>query len=761
MDSHAKATEQTLLADRFDELWRASETAPDAFAFLEAQTAVAPRECVEVLLVDQAHRCRTGHPIPAERYLEEFPEIASDPELKLDLVCGEFYHARRGRGDRPDVAPFIARFPELREALIRQAEVHDWWARAALSETTGGEDPGHRSQSYSSGGQAMTASQVGASPPTRPPASELVPGLVLGDYQLQDQIGRGGMGAVYRAVHLRLGREVALKVIVPLCVSSDQVASRFYREMKAVGKLDHPHLVRATDARQVGDRLLLVMELLEGIDLGRLVARVGPLSVADACEMTRQAAEGLEHAHQHGIVHRDVKPSNLMLARGGTIKVLDLGLARLQEEVADGITPSQLAMGTPDYMAPEQAADPRAVTPRSDVYSLGCTLYHLLAGQPPFHDSGSPFRKLLGHQQAPIPPLGPRRPDLPEGLAGLVDRLLAKDPAARPASARAVAEDLRPWCLGANLPGLLDRALRANPPAEKRRALAGHTTTDPAEGSAQPLDLPSTVAPPRGNEAPQAEPASTPASRRARPGRRSLLALAIAAGMLLGLPITWRFLRTGPPALPSPRVSAPERPLTITALAVRHYRAQGADFQYLGPIDSGGPSVQVRDDVRVELVLSEPAYAYLVALNTDGSVQVVLPERDDQAPPRADRLVLYPDRKDYFTLTEGPGVQAFVAIASRRPLPAARAWGLDPAALHWMRAEGAGVWRYDGEQFASNLSAGPGPGIGLGGTRGTKTRRVPEPFVQACQALRGRPGVDAVGAVAFPVLPSPAKVQSP
>ncbi len=763
MDSRTRATERTLLADRFDALWRSSEAAPDAVAFLEAQTAVAPRECVEVLLVDQAHRWRTGHPIPAERYLREFPAIASDPELKLEVVCGEFYHAQRAGGTRPDLERFIARFPEIREALIRQAEVNDWWVQAAAVETANGADPGPGAGGDAGGGRPMGDLDVGASPARGPAALELAPGVILGDYQLREQIGRGGMGAVYRALHLRLGREVALKVIGPPWLASDQVASRFYREMKAVGKLDHPHLVRATDARQVGDRHLLIMELLDGIDLSRLMARLGPLSIADACEMTRQAAEGLEHAHQHGIVHRDVKPSNLMLTRRGTIKVLDLGLARLQEEVAEGITPSHLAMGTPDYMSPEQAADPRAVTPRSDLYSLGCTLYHLLAGQPPYHDSGTPFRKLLGHKQVPVPPLRHRRPELPDGLVGLLDRLLAKDPAARVAAAREVAEGLRPWCVGADLPGLLDRALRAGTPSAIRRALAGDTTLDHAEPGGRPHDLPSTDASPPGDTSswdPRTT-AAAPAGRRLRLSGRSGLALAIAAAVLLGLPVAWRFLRPDPPRLAPPIESPQQRPLTITALAVRHFRAQGADrFDDLGPIGQGGQSVRVGDDVRVEVVLSEPAYAYLLALNTDGSVQPSLPESDDQAPPRAAGLVLYPDTAEYFNLTEGPGVQAFVVIASRRPLPAYRDWGLDPAALHWVHAEAAGVWRYDGAQFALDRPA-PGTGIGSGETRGTKTRRVPEPFVQACQALRDRPGVDAVAAVAFAVMPSEAKTPGP
>ena len=184
-----------------------------------------------------------------------------------------------------------------------------------------------------------------------------------------------------------------------------------------------------------------------------------------------------------------------------------------------------------------------------------------------------------------------------------------------------------------------------------------------------------------------------------------------------------------------------------------HYRVRAdKGLDNLGAIGPSGEPVRVGDDVRVELVLSEPAYAYLLALNTDGTVQLCLPESDDQPPPRADRLVLYPSDSDYFTLKEGPGVQGFVAVASRRPLPAYRDWGLDPAVLHWSHAEGAGVWRYAGEQFTPDLPSGPGTGVVPGGgTRGEKTCRVPKLFVQACQSLHDGPGVEAIRAVAFPV----------
>jgi serine/threonine protein kinase len=314
-------------------------------------------------------------------------------------------------------------------------------------------------------------------------APGLTPGSVLGDYRLEGRLGRGGWGEVYRARHLWLDREVALKVIAPSRLASEPAAARFSREMRAVGKLDHPHLVRATDARRVGPWHLLVMELLDGIDLERLIRRVGSLSVADACEVARQAAEGLQHAHERGVVHRDVKPSNLMLTRGGTVKVLDLGLARLQG-VGEGLTPTRLAMGTPDYMAPEQVQESRGVTPRSDLYSLGCMLYHFLAGRPPFHDSPTTIDKMLSHRSTPAPPLCEWRSDLPEGLVGVLDHLLAKDPADRPGSAREVSEAMRPWCLGADLSGLLDRALRGDPTAPSPPILGEEIVLEPTEALA-------------------------------------------------------------------------------------------------------------------------------------------------------------------------------------------------------------------------------------------------------------------------------------
>jgi serine/threonine protein kinase len=186
---------------------------------------------------------------------------------------------------------------------------------------------------------------------------------VLRDYQLIEKLGEGGMGAVYRARHTKLDREVAVKLLSSDRLRSARAVSRFEREMKAIGRLHHPHIVQAFDAGEVEGQYYLVMELVSGLDLSAVVDRVGPLPLADACEIVRQVALGLQHAHEHDLVHRDIKPSNLMLTPAGDVKLLDLGRARLQDPLSDehAVTSSGQVMGTLDYMAPEQLGDSHAV----------------------------------------------------------------------------------------------------------------------------------------------------------------------------------------------------------------------------------------------------------------------------------------------------------------------------------------------------------------------------------------------------------------
>jgi serine/threonine protein kinase len=289
----------------------------------------------------------------------------------------------------------------------------------------------------------------------------------LGDYRIESVLGSGGMGIVYLAVHMRLGKEVALKVLKLGDDHDPKVISRFQREMEAVGRLDHPNVVRAIDAREEGGVHLLVMEYLKGSDLARIVEHCGPLLVADACEVIRQAALGLQYAHQGcQLVHRDLKPSNLMVTPDGVVKILDLGLARVFREHSPerqakdaSLTTEHGVMGTVDYMAPEQWDDSHAVDPRADLYSLGCTLYYALTGAPPF--SGPEYetrsRKMMGHALAPMPPLHRKRPDIPDDLSAIVERMLAKKPENRYATATQVAVELQPFARGCDLPTLVAR----------------------------------------------------------------------------------------------------------------------------------------------------------------------------------------------------------------------------------------------------------------------------------------------------------------
>jgi serine/threonine protein kinase len=308
-------------------------------------------------------------------------------------------------------------------------------------------------------------------------------GLRVGPYRLLEPLGAGGMGQVFKAWHPFMNRVVALKLIHPDRLGNAEAVARFLREIQVAAQLTHPNIVRAYDAAQAGDVHYLAMEFIEGRDLSRLIEERGPLPYAEACDLLRQAALGLQHAHERGLVHRDIKPANLLLTNDGVLKLLDLGLARtvkapLPEEVdtlpsaepGAMLTISGAIMGTPDYMAPEQSFDSRTVDIRADIYSLGCTLYHLLVGKPPFASHRTLRAKVWAHREAaPDLPLYRVRPDVPAALQIIVDTLMAKHPAHRLATPMQVAQALaaftppRPM---ANVPSLVTVA-PPPPPAKE------------------------------------------------------------------------------------------------------------------------------------------------------------------------------------------------------------------------------------------------------------------------------------------------------
>jgi serine/threonine protein kinase len=257
--------------------------------------------------------------------------------------------------------------------------------------------------------------------------------LVLGHYVLLEPLGVGGMGQVFKARETRLGRLVALKVLRKERIYKPEVIDRFYHEIQAAARLSHPNVIHAYDAEQIGDTHVFAMEYVEGVDLSRFVKRSGSLPVAQACEYVRQAGLGLQHIHENDMVHRDIKPGNLMRASpGDSIKILDLGLARLREDEGEGgqadrLTRLGVVMGTVDYISPEQALNSRSADIRSDLYSLGCTFYFLLTGQVPF-PTEEPMAKLIAHSCEIAVPVGQLRVEAPPPVCAIVAKLMAKHP---------------------------------------------------------------------------------------------------------------------------------------------------------------------------------------------------------------------------------------------------------------------------------------------------------------------------------------------
>ena len=257
-------------------------------------------------------------------------------------------------------------------------------------------------------------------------------GLVFGQYVVLDKLGKGGMGVVLKAQHRRMKRTVAIKVLSSDAMKQAGAIERFRREVEAAANLSHPNVVTAYDADEYQGMHYLAMEYVDGRDLAKMVKEQGPLGVQQAAECILQAARGLQYAHSKGIIHRDIKPGNLLLDKDGTVKVLDMGLARIAEVEADlggaeRLTTAGQVMGTCDYMAPEQSLDTHQADARADVYSLGCTLYRLLTGNPPY-EAESSAKLFLLHLKSPIPSLCTARPEVPEALDAICRRMLAKKP---------------------------------------------------------------------------------------------------------------------------------------------------------------------------------------------------------------------------------------------------------------------------------------------------------------------------------------------
>ncbi|HEV2968487.1 MAG TPA: protein kinase [Pirellulales bacterium] len=333
---------------------------------------------------------RVGRPAVIEECLNACSDVSRTALLR-ELLAVELEHRAPG-GKRPSRAEYLARFPEF-EAVVD----------LVFAEARSPDD-------------ALAIPEFLANHPR---------------YRALRLLGRGGMGTVYLAKHLALDREVALKVIRPELLTRSDVVERFRREAKAAARLNHPNIVAVFDAETVDHQHFLVMEYIAGADLSRVVRERGQLPIEVACDYIRQAAQGLQHAHDQGMVHRDITPRNLMLTGTEQIKVLDFGLAEFVRDAAPSeAADRRMLVGSVDFMAPEQAADPQSADIRADIYSLGCTLWFLLTGQPPFA-GGSLTDRLRRHAEEATPRIDQLRPEIPAELADVVDRMLHKNPAER------------------------------------------------------------------------------------------------------------------------------------------------------------------------------------------------------------------------------------------------------------------------------------------------------------------------------------------
>jgi predicted Ser/Thr protein kinase len=397
-------------AELLASLWRRGEH-PDLATFLAQVGPLEPQDLGAVLRVDQRQRWQAGERVPAETYLECYPALGAAVECAVDLVYNEFL-LRERQGEAPDPAEFLRRFPAYAAVLGPQIELH----RALAGQAT------------------VAPTQQGGNGPAG--VLPQVPG-----YEVMEELGRGGMGVVFKARQTSLNRTVALKMLLAGQLASASEVQRFRAEAEAVASLDHAHIVPIYEVGEHDGRLYFSMKLVEGRSLAGFSG-----SPQEAAQLIGCVARAVHYAHQRGIIHRDLKPANILLGAHGQPYVTDFGLAR-RVEGGSGLTQTGAIVGTPSYMAPEQASGKKGLTTAADVYSLGAILYELLTGRPPFL-AETPLDTLLQVLD--------REPDRPRAINPKVDRdleliclkCLAKDPQQRYGSAEALAEDLERWQAG-------------------------------------------------------------------------------------------------------------------------------------------------------------------------------------------------------------------------------------------------------------------------------------------------------------------------
>jgi predicted Ser/Thr protein kinase len=399
-------------AQRLRRLWEEGQR-PDLDDFLNQAGPLSAEELALLLRIDQRGRWRAGLAVPAEVYLDRYPLVATEADRAVDLIFNE-YLMREQAGERPDPEEFLRRFPAHAETLRAQLELH----RAVEAQ-----------------GQTLPAAPPGPDLPAAP------------GYEILGELGRGGMGVVYKARQTDLGRVVALKVVLAGSMAAPAEVQRFRAEALAAARLDHPHIVPIYEVGEYQGLPFFSMKYIEGGSLAQHLNRIAShADVKSAVRLVAQLARAVHHAHQRGVIHRDLKPANVLIDAGGQPHVTDFGLAK-RTDGDSGLTQTGAILGTPSYMAPEQAAGKKEITTAADVYSLGAILYECLTGRPPFRGE-TPWETLLQvMERDPIPPRTVN-PKVDRDLELVCLKCLHKDPTQRYGSAASLADELENWLAG-------------------------------------------------------------------------------------------------------------------------------------------------------------------------------------------------------------------------------------------------------------------------------------------------------------------------
>jgi serine/threonine protein kinase len=759
---------------------------PSAADFLADHPDASASERLDVLLADQWLRWRGDRPKPVQDYLAEHPSLANDTEGLLKLIHGEFL-ARLERGEEPELSLYEECFPDLAEAIRLQCEVERWLTMPA--------PPGPSmvtTEDYRADGRAERAGDdVGRPAPGATAADDPAAPLAETDFELGRPLGSGGMGEVHEAVQKSLRKRVALKLIHREALDSPSRVRRFFAEGRALARLRHPHIVGVHGIGRMADgRYFLVMDLVEGGTTLAGLLRRGTVPFDRVAGLVATVAEAIEHAHSRGVIHRDLKPSNVLLDAEGQPHVTDFGLAKIFDAANpdDPQTTADRILGTPHYMAPEQADPARGpITPRTDVYALGGLLYALLTGRPPIQ--GDSLTAILTRvvSAEPIPTPRDLRADVPTALEQICRTCLEKDAARRCPSAARVAAELRAWLANpeaddpsvaaADAPG---RTTGSSHDTAAVRSQGGWTTDRSLKGGSR------TPNPGRWTEK---------AARSQGPDRSRWVAGATAstlALLLIGVIVvrTGLHLRTEDsvaivdsrmdptkdipprppeaPAAPPPKVGAPvlaPREGTdiraqkvaairskipadlVTGWDVHVYRpdTDGKTWLDLGNLLETPVAIRPGDRVKLRATFREPVHAAVLAINPDGSVQRLgAPAQAGPEQPVAE-LTIPPGVDRYLRLTD-PGPTALVLLASRRPLDdpvRIGSKGLDP--VSWRADHADRTWIYDGQAVVPVLRARSRTIEESVGTR---------PFATIGESLKADPGLDGSRAVLFEVAPS-------